>query len=46
MSDSNLSDVSKNAFDAALCSLAGYFVVHALDPRRWIPTVRRSGRAG
>lgn len=33
--------VSKDAIDAVLCSVAGYFVVHALDPPPpGIPTVR------
>ncbi len=37
----DLRDVPKIAIDAALCSLAGYFVVHALDPPPpGIPTVR------
>jgi len=41
MSRFDLRGVSKSDFDAALCSLAGYFVVHALDPPPpGIPTVR------
>ncbi len=41
MSWFELRDVPKAAFDAALCSLAGYFAVHALDPPPpGIPTVR------
>ena len=41
MSRFDLRDVPNMAIDAALCSLAGYFVVHALDPPPpGIPTVR------
>lgn len=41
MSRFDLSGVSKNAIDAALCSLAGYFVIHALaPPPPGIPTLR------
>jgi aminoglycoside phosphotransferase (APT) family kinase protein len=37
----DLSGVSEEAIDAALCSLAGYFVVGALEPPpRGLPTVR------
>ncbi len=37
----DLRDVSKEAIDAIVCTLAGYFVVHALDPPPpGIPTVR------
>ena len=37
----DLRDVSKDAIDAIVCALAGYFVVHALDPAPpGIPTVR------
>jgi aminoglycoside phosphotransferase (APT) family kinase protein len=41
MSRFDLGGVPKVAIDAALCSLAGYFAVHALDPPPpGIPTVR------
>ena len=41
MSRFDLRAAPKAAIDAALCSLAGYFVVHALDPPPpGIPTVR------
>jgi aminoglycoside phosphotransferase (APT) family kinase protein len=37
----DLSDVAREDFDAILCSLAGYFVVHGLDPAPpGLPTVR------
>jgi aminoglycoside phosphotransferase (APT) family kinase protein len=41
MSRFDLSGISTQRFDAILCSAAGYFVVHALDPAPpGIPTVR------
>jgi aminoglycoside phosphotransferase (APT) family kinase protein len=41
MSRFNLSGVPRYRFDAILCSVAGYFVVHALDPAPpGLPTVR------
>jgi Ser/Thr protein kinase RdoA (MazF antagonist) len=37
----DLSDMAREDFDAILCSLAGYFVVHGLDPAPpGLPTVR------
>ena len=37
----NVSDVPRESIDAVVCSLAGYFCVHALDPPPpGIPTVR------
>lgn len=39
----DLGAASKDSIDAGLCSLAGYFIVHALDPPPpGIPTVRAS----
>ncbi len=41
MSRFDLSHVSREDFDAILCSVAGYFVVRALDPPPpGLPTVR------